>query len=92
MNKKGKEHIPPKTTNPVGGSGHGGGTGLGGVTFIDELIAKDDSSIEALFQRSSSGKGTYILPRIESLVSTMGRPTEASNPVVTPNRGALEEK
>ena len=71
---------------------HGGGPGLGGVTFIDESIAKDDSSTGDLFQRSSSGRGTYILPRIESLVSTMGRPTEASNPVVTLNRGALEEK
>ena len=92
MNKKGKERIPPKATNPVGGSGRGGGRGLGGATFIDELIAKYDSSTGALFHRSSSGKGTYILPRIESLVSTMGRPIEASNPVVTPNRGALEEK
>ena len=71
MNTKIKEHGIPKSTNFAGGRGHGNNPSLGRETFIDELIAWGDSSIGTLFQRSYSRRGSYILTRLESSVSTV---------------------
>ena len=78
MNTKIKEHGIPKSTNFAGGRGRGNNPGLGRETFINELIAWGDSSTRTLFQRSSSGRGSYILPRLESLVSIIEKIIEVS--------------
>jgi hypothetical protein len=46
MNKVGEEHGAPKNTNPTGRRGHGGkiNQDQGWVTFIQELISKEESS------------------------------------------------
>ena len=49
MDTKRKEHEIPKSTNFVGGRGHGINPGLGRETFIDELITISDSSTANLF-------------------------------------------
>ena len=78
MNTKIKEHEIPKSTNFAGGRGHGNNPGLGRETFIDELIAWGDSCTGTLFQRSSLRRGIYILPRLESSVSTVEKLIEVS--------------
>ena len=49
-------------------------------TFIDELISRDDSSSGALFQQSYLGRENFVLPKIESSVSTVKRRMRTSTP------------
>ena len=49
MNIKRKEHEICKSTNFADERGCGNNPGLGRETFIDELIARADSSTRALF-------------------------------------------
>ena len=78
MNTRRQEYEIPKSTNFAGGRGRVNNPGLGRETFIDELISLGDSSTGALFQRSSSGTGSYILPGIESSVSIVEKIIEVS--------------
>ena len=52
MKKEGKEFKNPQNTNPTCGRGCGNGGTQGIVTFIDELIAKEESYTWSIFQKS----------------------------------------
>ena len=49
MNRGTREHIP-KNTNPTGAKGHGGrNPTLGRPTFVDDIIARVESSSGSIF-------------------------------------------
>jgi hypothetical protein len=54
MNRGTRGHIP-RTTNPTGAIGHGGKSPtLGRPTFVDEIIARSDSSSGSILHPSNT--------------------------------------
>ena len=86
MNTRRTQRETPRSTKFFDGRGHGYNPGLGRQTFIDELIARIDSSTGAIYHRPSSVRRIPIPPRLESLVLTVERPVG----VTTPSGGPME--
>ena len=80
MNTKGKECEIPKSTNFVGGICRDSNLGLGRAIFIDEMITRTNSSIRTLYLRTSPGRGSFILPRLEPSISNVEKLTEDLTP------------
>ena len=69
----------PQNTNIVGGRGHGRNPTLGRRTFIDDLVARANSSIGSWHQGSSM-KRSPITPWVEASVSTVENTGGAMTP------------
>ena len=63
--------IIPQNTNLACGRGRGYTPCLGRNTFVDELIARVDSSTGARYRGPSSMRRILVSPRLEASVSTM---------------------
>ena len=77
---------PPKTpqnTNIAGGRGRGRNPSLGRKTFIDDLVARTNSSTRVCHQ-GSSARRSPIIPRVEASVSTVENIGGAATPLGAP--------
>ena len=74
----------PHNTNFAGGRGDGSSPTLGTRTLIDDLVSRDNSSMEACHQGPSSIRRIPVTPRLEASVSTVEKTVGATTPFGVP--------
>ena len=95
MNTRGTQWdnpITPRDTNLAGGRGRGSNPALRRRKFIDDLVARDNSSTEARNQGPSSVKRSLVTPRLEASVSTVEKTIGSATVSGVPEEGIPRDK